>query len=66
MALYDWNRDGKKDMRDDFIEYMMYEEAMKENKEQDPAPKQPKKEWSFIEWIVITAIGFVILDLLGL
>jgi hypothetical protein len=66
MALYDWNRDGKKDMRDDFIEYMMYEEAMKENKDKDPQPKQPKKEWSFIEWIVITAIGFVILDLLGL
>lgn len=29
MALYDWNKNGKKDMADDFIEYQIYKECMK-------------------------------------
>ncbi len=27
MARYDWNRDGKNDIRDDFIEYNMYKQS---------------------------------------
>lgn len=28
MAFYDWNRDGKKDITDDFIEYNIYKQSM--------------------------------------
>ena len=31
MAFYDWNRDGKKDVQDDFIEYNIYKESTKSN-----------------------------------
>lgn len=31
MAFYDWNKDGKKDVQDDFIEYNIYSESMKNN-----------------------------------
>ena len=27
MALYDWNRDGKKDCADNFIEYQIYKDC---------------------------------------
>lgn len=27
MALYDWNGDGKKDFKDEFIEYQVYEQS---------------------------------------
>lgn len=29
MSFYDWNRDGKKDFRDDFIEYQVYKDCTK-------------------------------------
>lgn len=29
MAFYDWNRDGKKDAQDDFLEYNIYKESTK-------------------------------------
>ena len=29
MAFYDWNRDGKKDFADDYIEYNIYKEGPK-------------------------------------
>ena len=31
MAIYDWNKDGKKDMVDDFVEYQIYKDSMKQN-----------------------------------
>lgn len=27
MAFYDWNKDGKKDVQDDFIEYNIYKQS---------------------------------------
>lgn len=29
MAFYDWNKDGKKDIVDDYIEYNIYKESTK-------------------------------------
>ena len=29
MAFYDWNHDGKKDLVDDYLEYNIYKESMK-------------------------------------
>lgn len=29
MAFYDWNKDGKKDAQDDFIEYNIYKQSAK-------------------------------------
>ena len=31
MALYDWNKDGKKDVQDDFIEYNIYKQSTQNN-----------------------------------
>ena len=31
MAFYDWNKDGKKDVRDDFIEYNIYKQSTQNN-----------------------------------
>ena len=30
MAFYDWNKDGKKDVQDDFIEYNIYKQCENE------------------------------------
>ncbi|MBR6697725.1 MAG: hypothetical protein IKL73_05590 [Lachnospiraceae bacterium] len=35
MALYDWNKDGKKDLTDDFIEYQIYKRSTS-NKDYTP------------------------------
>lgn len=31
MAFYDWNKDGKKDFADDYIEYNIYKECTKDD-----------------------------------
>lgn len=31
VAFYDWNRDGKKNFADDYIEYNIYKESTKNN-----------------------------------
>ena len=31
MAFYDWNKDGKKDVQDDFIEYNIYKQSTQNN-----------------------------------
>ena len=31
MAFYDWNKDCKKDVQDDFIEYNIYKECTKDD-----------------------------------
>lgn len=31
MAFYDWNKDGKKDVQDDFIEYNIYKQSTENN-----------------------------------
>lgn len=31
MAFYDWNRDGKKNFVDDYLEYNIYTESMKKD-----------------------------------
>ena len=31
MAFYDWNKDGKKDFVDDYIEYNIYKECTKDD-----------------------------------
>ena len=31
MAFYDWNKDGKKDVQDDFIEYNIYKKSTQKN-----------------------------------
>jgi len=32
MAMYDWNRNGKKDMGDNFIEYNIYQDVTGNNR----------------------------------
>ena len=31
MAYFDWNKDGKKDVQDDFIEYNIYKQSTQNN-----------------------------------
>ena len=35
MALFDWNRDGKKDWQDDYIEYQVYKDMTDQNKQSE-------------------------------
>ncbi|MGN0026051.1 MAG: hypothetical protein ACI33I_03485, partial [Clostridium sp.] len=74
MALNDWNNDGKKDFKDDFIEYKIYEESMKGRKNDDRQKINYSKSrnksqmssfgsiLSIVLGLVLTAILFIILD----
>ena len=31
MAMYDWNHNGKNDMQDDYLEYMIYKDCTNDN-----------------------------------
>ncbi len=35
MAFYDWNKDGKKDIQDDFIEYNIYKACTEDENDND-------------------------------
>lgn len=52
MALYDWNKNGKKDMADDFIEYQIYKDCMKTSKGNSSSSSSGSGAW---------LIGFIIL-----
>lgn len=39
MALYDWNGDGKKDFKDDYIEYQIYKQSTGNNSGINHTPK---------------------------
>ena len=74
MVLHDWNNDGKKDFKDDFIEYKIYEESMKSNdndgRQKINYSKTRNKSQissfgsilSIVLGLVFTAILFTILD----
>jgi hypothetical protein len=52
MALYDWNKNGKKDMTDDFIEYQIYKDCMKTSNGNSSSSSSESGAW---------LIGFIIL-----
>ena len=54
MAVYDWNRNGKKDMADNFIEYQIYKDSMKSNTGNSSSGSSGSGTW----------IGFIILILI--
>lgn len=74
MVFHDWNNDGKKDFKDDFIEYKIYEESMKSNnndgrKKINHSKTRNKGQissfgsiLSIILGLVLTSILFTILD----
>ena len=31
MAMYDWNHNGKNEMQDDYLEYMIYKDSTNDN-----------------------------------
>lgn len=74
MALHDWNNDGKKDFKDDFIEYKIYEDSMKSKYNDDRQKINYSKSrnksqissfssiLSIVLGLVLTAILFTILD----
>ena len=58
MAFYDWNKDGKKDVYDDFIEYNIYKQSVKN----DNNYSNNNSGCGFLGWI---SIIFIILALLS-
>ncbi len=40
MAMHDWNNDGKKDMKDNFIEYQIYKEIIDQNDKTSYTPRR--------------------------
>ena len=61
MAIYDWNKDGKKDMVDDFIEYQIYKDSMKQNTGNISSGSSGSGTWliGFIIFMLVLAfLGF--------
>lgn len=50
VAVHDWNKNGKKDIQDDFIEYKIYQESIKSNNGSD---NSGCGAWGWIAVIVI-------------
>lgn len=61
MALYDWNKNGKKDAADDFIEYQIYKDCMKPDTGNNSSGNSGSGSW-LIGFIIV----MFILALLGL
>lgn len=60
MALRDWNNDGKKDFKDDFIEYTIINSSMDSEKNKHNYNKKAKKgEISNLGAILSIILGFV-------
>lgn len=61
MAFYDWNRDGKKDMVDDYLEYNIYKESTKDN---DSSNYSGGSSGGYSSIFLIVLIALFILNLL--
>lgn len=59
MALYDWNRDGKNDMMDNFIEYQIYKDVTGEKDKPSYTPSKSNGMSTFGA-IVIVIAGLVL------
>lgn len=64
MAFYDWNRDGKKDFVDDYIEYNIYKESTKDNNSSNYSNNNYSNNSGCGVWGWISII-FIILGLLS-
>lgn len=74
MALHDWNNDGKRDFRDDFIQYKIYNDSMKSSNNDDSNKihhsNNIKKSGisslgsilSIVLGLIFTAVLFTVLD----
>lgn len=61
MALYDWNRDGKKDSRDNYIEYQIYNTST-ENKEERSSYSGSRSSllnYACIVFVIVLLIGAI-------
>lgn len=58
MALYDWNKNGKKDMADNFIEYQIYKDCMKSSKGNSGSGNSGSGTWliGFIIFMFVLAL----------
>lgn len=58
MAFYDWNKDGKKDVQDDFIEYNIYKEYTQDDNSNNHFNNSGCGIWGWI-FIALLVIGLV-------
>ena len=60
MALYDWNKNGKKYVADDFIEYQIYKDCLKSSTGNISFSSSRSGTWLiafFIFMFVLTLLG---------
>lgn len=57
MAMYDWNGDGKKDFTDDWIEYNIYKNCMKNENTSRGLRSQPSAKGFWIVFLVSCVVG---------
>lgn len=56
MAFYDWNHDGKKDLIDDYIEYNIYQNCMKNGN----TPREPRRTTSAKGFWIVFLVSCVV------
>ena len=57
MAMYDWNGDGKKDFTDDWVEYNIYNNCMKNENTPSGPHSQPSAKGFGIVFLVSCVVG---------
>lgn len=64
MAFYDWNKDGKKDIQDDWLEYNIYKKSTEKDDTNSSYNSSPKhysgnssESFPGCAWVVIIVIA---------
>ena len=60
MAMYDWNRNEKKDMADNFIEHQIYKDVTGQNEESSYTPSSRNGMFTF--GVIISVIAGLVLQ----
>lgn len=60
MAFYDWNRNGKKDLQDDYIEYNIYKQCM-ENDNDNRGGCSNNSGCAFVLCMIIVVVVLAVL-----
>lgn len=61
MALYDWNKDGKKDFQDDFVEYQIYRDCTNNKNESSSYSDNSGSGKGLLNYVCIVLVIVIII-----